>query len=77
MSATPPEHAAGLVLQLVRPDVEGRRCPACGRGLDGCGLGVTSVELDRMTIEVTCRACDRAFTLAIAPSGDGGTVAIS
>lgn len=77
MTAPTPEDAAkDLVLDLVRTEVSEQPCSSCGRTLEGCRLSVDVVELDRISIEVTCAACERVTHLEVGPSADGGAASI-
>lgn len=72
----PPEAARRLVLDVVRPQVEAGRCPHCGSAMEGCGLGLGSVEPDRIQVAARCPGCGAETVLRLRPAADGGTASI-
>ncbi|MGH7912660.1 MAG: hypothetical protein ACREQM_16510 [Candidatus Dormibacteraceae bacterium] len=73
----PPEEAASLMLDLVRPEIEAGRCPRCGEELEACGLAVQAVEPDRIAVAVTCASCSATLTLTMRPTEQGGAASVT
>ncbi|MBO0702231.1 MAG: hypothetical protein J2P38_04810 [Candidatus Dormibacteraeota bacterium] len=71
-----PHTARKLVLDLVRPQVEGGACPRCGASLEGCRLDLGSVEPERIDVVATCPGCGGEVALRLRPAADGGAASV-
>jgi predicted RNA-binding Zn-ribbon protein involved in translation (DUF1610 family) len=71
-----PSPAQGLVLELVRASAASMPCPWCRRLLRDCRLALRQVELDRITVEVTCPHCGHADVITVCPQAQGGTATV-
>ncbi|MFZ0996173.1 MAG: hypothetical protein WAO09_09405 [Candidatus Dormiibacterota bacterium] len=61
-----------LLLDVVQAELRAQRCPACGHRMGGSRLSWLGVDLDQVTLQVTCRSCGSTRSATASPGAEGG-----
>jgi ribosomal protein S27E len=64
--------ARDLLLRVIAVQLEGRRCPGCGRVLAEAPIVLRQQREDAAVAEVRCKGCGHEVLLEVKPGSDGG-----